>query len=112
MENFLQYIRHFFHLEKGILITPKNAKKKMENYEIQLVIDARTRSEWDYSHFKGARNIHLSSVTQLKFSELHENSGIIVYCNNGSRASKLAACIKEYGFNYVYYIDTSHWELI
>ena len=111
MENFVYYFYQWFYPNEGILVTAKNAKKMLKNCEIQLIVDARSRAEWDNGHFKGARNIPLTGVSHVKFSELHENTGILVYCNNGSRASRMAATIMEYGFKYVYYINTSYWEI-
>jgi len=70
-----------------------------------LIIDVRTKEEFDESHVDGAINVpadyfmrpHLPE--ELKHTPKEEH--IILYCNSGNRASSVQATLHRLGFVHV-----------
>jgi len=93
------------------LVSSSKAKKMIESGEIQLVVDVRTKFEWDRGHYKGAKHIPVTKMNPSKFQGLSKKTGILVYCNTGQRARSAADTIKGYGFENVFYIEGGYWTL-
>lgn len=89
------------------LIRGEDAKK----YDIDHVIDVRTKVEWDIGHFRGAKHIPVGTMTDKSFKGIPKNDSILVYCNTGQRARRGAEKIRSYGYKKVYYIDGTYKSL-
>ena len=103
-------LRYYALTGKG-LVTSRKARELIESGDIQLVVDVRTRMEWNQGHFKGARHIPVTNLNPSKFSEVPKSASILVYCNTGQRARAAADTIRGYGFTNVYYIEGGYWTL-
>ena len=87
-------------------ITAQQAKEIMDTQEGYIILDTRTREEYDESHIPGAILIPHDEILEKAESILtNKDQLILVYCRSGRR-SKLAAedlvklgytCIKEFG---------------
>ena len=95
---------------KGLL-PPSKAKSMIKSGDIKLVIDVRTKMEWNMGHYKGAKHIPVTSIDPSKFKGIPKNTGILVYCNTGQRARSAAETIRGYGFENVFYIEGGYWTL-
>lgn len=51
---------------KGLLSSEK-AKKMISSGDITMVVDVRTKFEWDRGHYKGAKHISVTSLSHDKF---------------------------------------------
>ena len=89
------------------LIKGENANK----YDIDHVIDVRTKVEWDLGHFKGAKHIPVGSISKNSLKSIPKNDSILVYCNTGQRARRAAEKIRSYGYEKVYYIEGAYKSL-
>lgn len=87
-------------------ITAKEAKTIMDSKKDYVILDVRTKEEFDKSHIKGAVLIPDYEIEQRAKSILTDKEQLIlVYCRSGRRsknaASKLVALgytnIKEFG---------------
>jgi rhodanese-related sulfurtransferase len=76
-----------------------------------MVVDVRTKFEWDRGHYKGAKHIPVTSLKESKFKGVPKGTGILVYCNTGQRARSAADTIRGYGFENVFYIEGGYWTL-
>jgi phage shock protein E len=67
-----------------------------------LVIDVRTREEYDAGHFSTAINIPVDQLAS-RIAELapHKQKGIILYCHSGARAAAAEKTLKSNGFTNV-----------
>ena len=72
-------------------ITAEEAKKLMDSEEGCIILDVRTREEYDQGHIPGAVLIPNTEI-EAKAADLLPDKGqlILVYCRSGRR-SKLAA---------------------
>lgn len=97
-------IANYYTLTGAQLIDPKDAKSKILNGEIKLVIDIRTKLEWNLGNYPNALHIPISELNKNSISKKYKNFGILVYCNTGQRARVAAERLKSYGFKKVFYI--------
>lgn len=68
-------------------ITQDEAKNIMDKYENFIILDVRTREEFDESHIKGAINIPNEDIGDWDIEELPDkNQLILVYCRSGRRS--------------------------
>ena len=72
------------------LIKGEDASK----YDIDHVIDVRTKIEWDLGHYKGAKHIPVGSISEKTLKDIPKNDTILVYCNTGQRARRAAEKIR------------------
>lgn len=94
------------------LIEPNIAKTKISNNEIKLIIDIRTKMEWNIGHYLNAVHIPLGTLNTNSISKEYKNEGILIYCNSGQRARVAAEKLKKYGFSKVYYIPGTYKTII
>ena len=95
---------NYYTMTGAQLIDPKIAKSKILNGEIKLVIDIRTKLEWNLGNYPNALHIPISELNKNSISKKYKNFGILVYCNTGQRARVAAERLKSYGFKKVFYI--------
>ena len=65
-----------------------------------ILVDVRTRDEYDLGHISNAINLDFYSDTfQDSILELPKNENIILYCRTNNRSTKTANILKENGFD-------------
>ena len=77
---------------------------KMENLnEDNIIIDVRTKVEFDEFHFKNALNIdYYKADFKTKLNQLNKNKTYLIYCRSGNRSGETLKIMKEMGFKNVY----------
>lgn len=101
-------MRYYAVTGKG-LVSSEKAKKMILSGEIKMVVDVRTKFEWDRGHYKGAKHIPVTSLSPDKFKGV---KSVLVYCNTGQRARAAAETIRGYGVPNVYYIEGGYWTIV
>lgn len=96
-------------LNKQFSFTPSPVKKidykaamdKIENGA--LLIDVRTKDEFEKGHLEGATNIEFHNFDSIpsKYPDDLEQE-LILYCRTGKRAEEVAQILEYYGYNNVY----------
>jgi len=67
-----------------------------------IVIDVRTKEEFQMAHYKDALNIPYDEIEKhIKKLEAYKDKPIIVYCRSGRRASIAKQTLEKYGFKNV-----------
>lgn len=66
-----------------------------------VLIDVRTRSEFNGGHAKNAKNIPLDEI-EMKISKLDKTQSYILVCVSGVRSRSAISVFKKYGFENVY----------
>ena len=91
----------------GVILQSMFKKRKLgamlnNTSEKPLVIDVRSKQEYNSGHYDGARNIpHDRIESNIKKLEPWKNSPIIVYCRSGGRAGTAQSILKSQGFRNV-----------
>jgi glyoxylase-like metal-dependent hydrolase (beta-lactamase superfamily II)/rhodanese-related sulfurtransferase len=65
--------------------------------ESVILVDVRTRSEFEVNHIKGATNIPAPEL-RTRHKELDKNKQITLICRTGHRSSLAASLLKQQGF--------------
>lgn len=83
-------------------LTFENAIKMMKNEDV-IILDVRTKLEYDAGHIKGAINIPLESIDDT-FCELfpNKNSYYMIYCSTGKRSESASKILATYGYKNIY----------
>jgi len=67
-----------------------------------IVIDVRTKEEFQMAHYKDALNIPYDEIEKhIKKLEAYKDKPIILYCRSGRRASIAKQTLEKYGFKNV-----------
>jgi rhodanese-related sulfurtransferase len=98
-----------FHIKLDV----EGTKKLLSENSDILIIDVRTKEEYDLGHIEGAILIPYD-VIEYRIEELSEykDKPILVYCRTSNRSSIAASILKENGFTQIYQMTDgySNWE--
>lgn len=64
-----------------------------------IILDVRTKEEYDESHVVGALNIPYDELDEKV--KLDKNKTVLVYCRSGNRSSIAYKTLKELGFDVI-----------
>ena len=80
-------------------ITAEEAKTIMDIEEDYIILDTRTREEYDQGHIPGAIQISHDEITEKAEEVLTDkNQLILVYCRSGRRSKIAAEALVELGY--------------
>ena len=83
-------------------INGDQAKALMDSETNYIIIDARTQSEYDEGHIKGAILIPETEISKRAEKELPDkNQLILVYCRSGRRSKIAAQALVDLGYTNV-----------
>lgn len=93
------YVRRILIARSIVTYTPGEVEEKLQNGRNILLLDVRTKREWDSGHIKSAHHIPLHELGR-RFDELekHKNKEIVCYCQTGNRSTTAAVRLKRFGF--------------
>ena len=83
-------------------ITQEEAKQIMDTTNGYILLDTRTREEYDQSHIPGALLIPHTEIAQRAEEELPDKDQVIlVYCRSGNRSKQASEALAELGYTNV-----------
>lgn len=85
--------KEFFSYEK---ISSEEAREIINENKNILVLDVRSREEFDEDHIDGAYNLPYNEISEL--IDIDKNTIIFVYCKSGSRSKIAAEKLLELGY--------------
>ena len=78
------------------------AKTLMEKEEGYILLDVRTKGEYESGYIPGAINIPLSDIDEKIISSLPDKSQmILVYCRSGNRSREASDKLSKLGYSNV-----------
>lgn len=77
-------------------VNSSNDYKQIMEEKEYIVIDVRTKEEYDEGHVKGSINIPYDEIN--KDSEIAKEKVVFVYCRSGVRSKKAYETLKGLGF--------------
>lgn len=106
------FINEMFFKEKYMhsLLSISDAKEMIKNKEIDIIIDVRTKFEWNRGRHPQAIHIPLGTLENYDFEE-HKDKTILLYCRTGTRARMAMEMIQD-RVHKVYYIDEGYQKLL
>lgn len=80
--------------QKNIVLEEKDA----------IIIDVRTKEEYNEYHMKDAINIPYENIVETleKDNKINKDTPIIVYCKSGTRSNKAFNSLKNAGYKNIY----------
>ncbi len=66
-----------------------------------IIVDVRTRAEYQQGHIKGSQNIPLNNLSN-HYSKLKKDKTIITCCASGMRSAQAKNILKANGYSEVY----------
>lgn len=93
-------------------ISADEAKEKMENETDYIILDVRTKEEFDSGHIPGAILIPDYEIEQRAENELkNKNQLILVYCRTGRRSKLASQALADMGYtNVLEFGGITTWE--
>ena len=83
-------------------ITQEEAKQIMDTTNGYILLDTRTREEYDQGHIPGALLIPHTEIAQRATDELPDKDQVIlVYCRSGNRSKQASEVLAELGYTNV-----------
>ena len=84
-------------------VTCAKMKKMLDSEKDIVLIDVRTKAEYDEQHLSKAINIPNENIKDIKnHEEITKDTKIIVYCRSGSRSKNSANELVKMGYKNVY----------
>lgn len=83
-----------------VLVNFQTAKQMIENNEV-ILIDVRTKAEYDSMHIINSINIPIDSINSGNFN-LQKDSKIMVYCSSGTRSKTAIMLLNKMGYDKIY----------
>jgi len=74
-----------------------------------MIIDVRSKKEYDSGHIKGAVNIPIDYLDKM-YGRIPKDKELIVYCRSGSRSMVAAHLLKEQGWRVHDVATQGDWE--
>ena len=83
-------------------IPQEEAKQIMDTTNGYILLDTRSREEYDQSHIPGALLIPHTEIAERAEEELPDKDQVIlVYCRSGNRSKQASAVLAELGYTNV-----------
>ena len=90
-------------------ITPADLGRRLGQPDAPVVLDVRTRTEYDAGHVPGAINIPFTEIgTRAGEIPSKGRNELVVYCGHGPRAWLAGARLRRLGFRQILYLR-GHW---
>lgn len=84
------------------LIRANSLARKLAREESMLLLDTRSRTEWEVSHLAGATLLEYDAFHADSLKEVSRQRPVAVYCTIGYRSEKIGEKLKDAGFKEVY----------
>ncbi len=66
-----------------------------------VLLDVRTKEEYNYDNIKGSANIPVQTLEQARKQITDKNTPIYVYCHSGIRSARAVQALKDMGYKKV-----------
>jgi len=99
----LFFIGNYINAQSNYKIKPEQFKDLLLKETDALLVDVRTKAEFENGHLQNAINIdYYKKDFREKLSKLNVKTPIYLYCRSGKRSALTSLLLKELGFNNIY----------
>ena len=85
-------------------VTVEEAKSLVESNVSLIIVDVRTREEYDSGHIEGAILIPVSEL-EGRINELSKEEEFLIYCRTGNRSSNSVNILKANGYTKIFHMN-------
>lgn len=87
------------------IVSPEEAASIVES-EAAVLVDVRSKKEFEAGHIEGAINIPVDSENLHEIiARLDQEEPVMVYCNGGRQSAQCAKILEEKGFTKIFDLD-------
>ena len=83
------------------VLSPEEAKRRMDENDTVLVLDVRTQEEYDEGHIRGAICLPNEEITADMPIVFDKDTEILLYCRSGRRSAEAREKLKKMGYTNV-----------
>jgi phage shock protein E len=103
----------FYNVSSPLVMSPDEAKARLQRGQFDHVIDVRTQTEWDMGHYPLAIHIPVADIlNELPKRIPDKQAKLLIYCNTSTRARVAAEKAKSMGYTNVRYLLGTHKNLL
>jgi phage shock protein E len=103
----------YYTYKSPYLVTSNEAKKLIQENKVDLVLDVRTKMEYNLGHYPEALHIPTANLSDQAESLIPDkNTRVLVYCNTGQRSRYATDLLRAKGYKDVKYITGPYWSLL
>jgi rhodanese-related sulfurtransferase len=84
-------------------VTVEEAKSLIESNSSLIILDVRTREEYDSGHIDGAILIPVSELED-RLDELSKEEELLIYCRTGNRSTNSVNILKANGYTKIFHM--------
>lgn len=85
-------------------LAPAQLQDKLATSRAPLIVDVRKPPEYAIAHIPGAVNIPLSELAE-RLEEIKSDTGVLIYCLNGTRTRKAEQVLIDNEINEFYHLE-------
>ena len=85
-------------------VTVEEAKSLIDSNFSLIILDVRTREEYDSGHIGGAILIPVGELED-RLDELSKEEEFLIYCRTGNRSSNSVNILKENGYTKIFHMN-------
>lgn len=87
-------------------LKPEQFRRAMATQSRAILLDVRTKGEYEASHLSGARLLNYFDTELIdELERLDPEATYLVYCRSGRRSARVCTLMKNSGFNNVYNLE-------
>jgi len=93
-------------------ISQQDLLKALEKSSDTIVLDVRTKKEFDAGHIAGAINVSHDEIEhKMKHLAQYKDKNVVVHCRSGRRAGVAEGILAKHGFSHVMHLtgDMNGW---
>ena len=103
----------YYTYKSPYLVTANEAKKLIQQQKVDVVLDVRSKIEYNLGHYPEAVHIPTANLTDSVETLIPDkNTHILVYCNTGQRARYATDLLRAKGYKNIVYISGPYWSLL
>lgn len=103
----------YYTYKSPYLVTANEAKKLIQQQKVGVVLDVRSKIEYNLGHYPEALHIPTANLTDSVETLIPDkNTHILVYCNTGQRARYATDLLRAKGYKNIVYISGPYWSLL
>jgi rhodanese-related sulfurtransferase len=107
------YFIYQYAINSPYRLSSSNAKRLLQNREIDLILDVRTDLERRLGFYPGSVHIQSADLKERMPREYpNKNMRILAYCNTGHRARAATDILHALGYTNAVYIATTYRSLL
>jgi rhodanese-related sulfurtransferase len=103
----------YYTYKSPYLVSSDEAKKMIQENKVDIVLDVRTKMEYNLGHYPEALHIPTTILSdQVETLIPDKKARILIYCNTGQRSRYATDLLRAKGYKNVKYITGPYWSLL